>query len=265
LTCQPGDAAGWREIAEEMGIKDARRFDLADIQRLEQAASGPLDESTVQLEPVPEPGGMALLDYQGVLRVPELDPRAGARANHLAHFVETPEQLYRLVRAGIETYGQLQSIGSHGNVDAYVQDDVLARMEARACVLDAFSEAWRVGRGLPVSREILLEAGVSGNFIDRVTEMAKDLSWDAKRLVEAIAARTDQRAAGFREKSLTSLKENLAECGYLDTRETLDEETACNRVLATANDLVKRGTIDPAEVRKLFVRFWRLCTRVEHT
>jgi len=265
LTCQPGDAAGWRDIAEEMGIADARRLDLADIQRLEQAASGPLDDSTVRLEPIPAPEGMTLIEYQRVLNAPPLNPAAGARANHVAHFIESPEQLYRLVRAGIEMYGQLQSMGSHGKVDAYVPDDVLAQMEARACLIDAFSEAWRIGRGRPVSREILLEAGVSKSFIDRVTELAKDLSWEAKRLVEALNARTDERATGFRKKSLTSLEDNLAACGYLDTRETLDEETAYNRVLAAANNFVKRGTIDTGEVRELFIRFWGLCMSAKQT
>ena len=265
LTCQPGDAAGWRDIAEEMGITDTRRLDLADIRRLQQAASGPLDDSTVQLDPIPSPGGMTLIEYQRVLNAPQLDPSGGARVNHLAYFIESSEQLYLLVRAGIETYGQLQSMGSHGKVDAYVPDDVLARMEARACLLDAFSEAWRIGRGRPVSREVLLEAGVSKSFIDRVTEMAKDLSWDAKRLVEALDTGTDERAKGFRTKSLASLEENLSENGYLDTRETLDEETVYNRVLSAANDFVKRGAIDTEEVRELFIRFWGLCISAEQT
>jgi len=264
-TCQPGDAAGWREIAEEMGITDTRRLDLADIRRLQRAASGPLDDSTVQLDPIPAPVGMTLIEYQRVLNAPGLDPAAGARANHVAYFIESPEQLYRLVRAGIETYGQLQSMGAHGKIDAYAPDDVLARMEARACLLDAFSEAWRIGRGRPVSRESLLDAGVSKSFIDRVAEMAKDLSWDAKGLVEALSAGTDERAKGFRKKSLTSIEENLSASGYLDTRETLDEETAYNRVLAAANDFVKRGAIDIGEVRELFVRFWGLCMSAEQT
>ena len=265
LTCQPGDAAGWREIAEEMGITDTLRLDLADIRRLQQAASGPLDDSTVDLSPAPAPGDMTLSEYQGVLSVPSLDPAAGARASHVAYFVESPEQLYRLVRAGIETYGQLQSMRSHGRIDAYVPDDVLGRMEAQACLLDAFSEAWRIGRGRPVSREVLLEAGVTKSFINGVTEMAEDLNWDAKLLVEALDAGTDERAKRFRRKSLTSLEENLSECGYLDTRETLDEEAAYGCVLTATNDFVKRGTIDIGEIRELFIRFWSLCISTDQT
>jgi hypothetical protein len=262
MTCQPGDAAGWREIAEEMGITNTRRLDLADIRRLQQAASGPLDDSTVRLDQAPAPEGMTLIEYRSVLNTPGLDPAAGARANHVAYFIESSEQLYQLVRAGIETYGQLQSIRAHGKVDAYAPDDVLARMEARACLLDAFSEAWRIGRGRPVSREILLEAGVSSSFIDRVTELAEDLNWDAKRLVEALDAK---RITGFRKKALTSLQENLVAGGYLDARETLDEETANNRVLAAANDFVKRGAIDTDEIQKSFIQFWGLCINIEQT
>ena len=263
MTCQPGDAAGWRDIAEEMGIADTRRLDLADIRRLQRAACGPLDDSTVRLDATPAPGEMTLSEYRDALNVPPLDPSAGARAGHVAYFAESPEQLHRLVRAGIETYGQLQSMGDHGRIDAYVPDEVLVRMQGRACVLDAFCDAWAIGRGRAVSREALLEAGITNKFIDRVTELAKDLGWDAKGLVEALGDGTDPRAKRFHKKSLTTLEENLSESGYLDTRETLDEETVYNRVLAAANDFVKRGAIDTGEVRELFVRFWDICTSPE--
>jgi len=259
LTCQPVDAAAWQAAAEELGLQDVRRLDLADLQHRQWAASAPLPEWTVQLTRVPEPGDMSLTAYAEVLGVPELKPAAGARGAHLAHLVEDAEQLHRLLKAGVERYGQLERLTRCGNVNAYVRDDVLARIRARACVLDAFAEGWAIGRGRAVSREVLRAAGVSERYIDGVTDLARDLDWDARKLVETLRTRADERARGFRQTSLESIRDSLTESGHLDERGTLDEEELRGRVLAAANDSVERGAIDAGEVREFFARCWRLC------
>ena len=151
FTCQPGDAAAWYEVAQEMGITAAKRFDLADARRAPQAVAAALEQSTIQVEPVPAPGKMTLVEYAERLGVPPLVASAGARAAHLAHMVETAVQLHRLLEASIETYGQLEALAACGNVDAYVEGDLMGHISARACVLDAFAAAWRIGRGPPVN------------------------------------------------------------------------------------------------------------------
>ena len=259
FTCQPGDAAAWREVAQEMGIAAAKRFDLADARRAQHAAAA-LEQSTVQVEPVPEPGGMTLADYAERLGVPPLVPAAGARAAHLAHLVENAGQLHRLLEASIETYGQLDALAARGSVDAYVGSDLLPRIRARACVLDAFAEAWQIGRGKPVSREVLLASGVSEHFIDRVTDLARDVGFSAKRLIMALQVRDDERAKGFRHASLEVLRDNLIESRHLDPREPLDEDAVLRRVLAAANEHVKCGTISVGEVREQCARYWQLAT-----
>ena len=263
FTCQPGDAAAWQQVAEEMGIAGARRLELPDVQHLRPARSAPLGEPTIQVQRVPEPGNMTLPEYADLLGVPELDPAAGARAAHVAHLVENAAQLYRLLEASIETCGQLRSLTSHGNVDAYVPTDVLDRIEAKAVVLDAFAEAWGIGRGRPLSREVLLAAGISDSYIDRVSDLARDLDWDPKRLVAALDAREDQRARGFRRNSLQSLAEALNESGHLDDRETLEQQEVLTWVLAAANEVVKRGAIDAAEVQDQCARLWQKCAAAD--
>lgn len=255
MTCQPLDAAGWSKVAGEMGVTNTLKLNLTDIRRQQLVDAGPLDDSTASFDPAPEPGDMTLEEYKDALKTPPLSPAAGAAANHVAHFVESPEELHRLVRADVETYGQLQSLKNHGRIDAYVSDETLARIEALACAVDAFAEAWRIGRGRSVSREILLEAGVSSNFIDRVTELARELNWDAKQLIEALESK---RVARFQKAVLETVTENLVECGCLDTRDTLDRDAAYSRVLAAVNDLVKRGAIDAGEVRNLFSKLWSI-------
>ncbi len=261
FTCQPSDAAAWQEVADQMGAMGARRIDLADVQRLERTASSLLSESSARQKPIPEPRDMSLGEYAELLGVPQRDPTVGAGAAHLAHLIEDSGQLHRLLAAGIETYGQLQSLTACGDVDAFAPADLLARIQARACVLDAFAEAWRIGRGCPVSPEVLAESGVSERFIERVTNLARELDWDARRLVDALGARQDDRAKGFRSDALDQVKESLMESGHLDTRATLNEQELLARVLAAAHDHVRRGAIEGAEVRELFHRLLQLCPK----
>jgi len=131
---------------------------------------------------------MSLSEYINALDVPALDPTVGARATHVAYFVEDAKSLYQLLSAGIEAYGQLESLVSYAAADAYVESCALSRMRVHASLLDAFSEAWRIGRGKSVSRDVLIAAGVSDSFIDRVAGLARDLNWDAKRLTQALHA-----------------------------------------------------------------------------
>ncbi len=256
FTCQPSDAVAWQEMAEEIGIIGTCRIDLADVSSGECVTAEPLTKSTVDVEEVAEPGDMPLLEYVNTLGVPVLDPTVGARATHIAHLMEDAEELHRLLSAGIERYGQLESLASYGNTDAYVDSKVLSRMQARACIINSFSEAWRFGRGKPVSREVLLAAGVSGSFIDRITDLARELNWDAKKLVEVLHARNDEKTKGFRNDAIERITENLTESGHLDMNDPFSEEDILTRVLEGSSDLVKQGVISTAEVREYCLTLW---------
>lgn len=263
LTCQPSDAIAWHAVAEQMGIVDAKKIDLAEITLGKNVTAEPLTGSAIQVQPLPEPGDIPLSEYFQVLGVPRLDPTAGARSAHIAHFVKDGQQLHRLLTAGIKTYGQLESLASYSRIDAYVSDSALRPMRARACVLDAFSEAWQVGQGKAVSREVLLSVGVSESFIDRITDLACELNWDAKLLVEKLRARDDERTKGFRNSVLEEMVENLTKSGHLDTTPPLQKEVMLTRVLAAANDYVKQGIIDAGEVKNLFSELWLLSATSE--
>jgi exonuclease SbcC len=258
FTCQPSDAIAWQEIAEKTGITDARMIDLTDVRSGERVEATLLAKSAAERKKVPDPGNMSVSEYVNALGVRALDPTAGARAAHIAHFVEDAKTLYQLLSGGIERFGQLESLVSFGAADAYVEENALSKMRVQACVLDAFAEAWRIGRGKPVSRDTLVAAGVSDSFIDRLTDLARDLNWGAKRLTQALQAREDERTKGFRSDALEKVTENLTESGHLDPRHPLSEEEVLTRVLAASNDYVKQGIVEAGVVRELCARFWRL-------
>jgi len=264
FTCQPGDAEAWREAAEAEGITDARLIDLGDVRRSGVVAE-PLSEPTIRVPDVPAPAGAGLDAYAAALGAAPLDPTTPAAGAHLAHLVDDAEQLHALAKARIETVGQLRSLADHARSDAYIAPDALARVLARADLVDAFADAWAVGRGRPVTREDLTAAGVTETFIDGVTDMARELDWDAGRLIAAIEARGDDRTKGFRAGTLERMKDRFLESGHLSAEETLGEDTARGRVLAAANEHVNSGVLAIDEVGRLLTTWWRMCADREQT
>jgi len=258
FTCQPSNAAAWEEVADEMGVVGAQAKQLGRFFVDQGEAPALLTASAVQTERVPEPGGASLDEYASSIGVPPLGAGARAAATHVAHLVDDASQLHRLVSAGIQTYGQLASLADRSDVSSYIDESNLDRVRARACLVDAFADAWQIGRGSPVSREALLEAGVSGVFIDRVTDLARDSGWDARRLIDALQRREDERAKGFRSNVLGELIENLETSGYLDARPRLGREDLLTPVLASASEHVASGVITGEEARALFDQLWSM-------
>jgi len=265
LTCQPGDAKAWREVTGDQGFYEAKLIDLARVRDLQQSTGTLLEASAVTGESLPAPEGRTLSEYASSLGVPAFDPAAGASGLHVAFLLDDPEHLHGLLHVGIKSYGQLKSLLSHGSADAYLPSEAAQKMGARAIVAQAVCDAWKEGRGRSINREVLSAAGVSATFLDRVTELAQDLNWDARRLVEALEDRKDERANGFRANTLETVKEYLSDNGYLDLRPQLTEEDALIRVLFAAHDPVHTGVIDVGEVRDLFRRFWSQAVDDEST
>ncbi|NLF32716.1 MAG: AAA family ATPase [Planctomycetes bacterium] len=256
LTCQPGDAEAWREVTAREGLGDARHFDLARVRDLQQPGGDLLAGSAAAADPVPAPQGRTLADYAAALNIPAFDPAAGAAGLHVACLLDAPQDLYNLLRVGIQRYGQLESLLGHGRADAYLPAAAARRAAAKAAILQAVCDCWKVGRGRPLTREALQAAGVSDSFIDRVSDLAADLGWDAARLVAVLEARDDERAKGFRASALDAVREGLIAEGYLDPRTRLTDAEALARVLAAANEPLRAGCLDLDEVHALFRRSW---------
>jgi uncharacterized protein YhaN len=258
FTCQPGDAEAWRQVTEEQGFHGAKLFDLAKVRDLQQPEGALLAASAAAREAVPAPEGRTLSEYMSSLGVPAFDPALGVAGLQVGFLLDDPEHLHGLLRAGVRLYGQLKSLLDQGRAEAYLPSAAAQKTAARAVVVQAVCDAWKVGRGRPVNREVLSVAGVTDAFIDRVTDIARDLDWDASRLVAALEAREDERARGFRASTLESVLEVFTADGYLDPRQLLTEPEALTRVLSAANDTVLEGNIGVDEVRGIFEHFWAL-------
>lgn len=254
FTCQPGDAKAWQQVAGEDSAKHVRWFDLDKKPGLGQRESTLLSDATVQQHTVPPPDGRALPEYARALEVPALDATKGSGGAHVANFVETADELHQLVKVGIKTWGQLASLSIVAS-DGYLADDRLQVMRVQATALDAFAEAYQIGRGKAVTREVLVKAGVTPSFIDRIADLAQELDGDAAILLNTIDQGSDPRTKRFRPATLETVRDNLTEMGYLDPEPVLSAEQLRGRVLAAVNDEVKNGTVPADVVGKWIDRF----------
>ena len=249
FTAQLDEVAKWKAILEQLGDVPHRLIDLAEARGLAATERLPLREITALPQPkVPEPTGLSREAYAALLQVPAFDPsKREVGGTHLWHLVEDPRVLHKFLSLGVNTWGQLRTLGRF-NSDVLVNGsaDAYRRAAAAAKALEALGDAWRVGRGRRVDRQVILDSGaVTANFIDRVAALAESLGGDAARLVAALEAGQVPR---FRTDATTGLRAYLVENGYIDERPPLSVEQVRARLLAAVADDIRDGCFDPGRV-----------------
>jgi hypothetical protein len=179
---------------------------------------------------VPSRDGHDHASYGNELEVDSFNPHRGAGTAHLWYLVDDVETLQQLLELGIEHWGQLNNLLQWGNGDlSSVDSDQITIVEENAAALSEFVDAWKVGRGEPVDREVLEASGaVSGNFIDEVTALAESVNGDGRQIVEALH---DGEVNRFRSGKANELKRYLEENGCIEARETLDDGQIRARVI----------------------------------
>ncbi|MDL0131468.1 hypothetical protein PNP59_11065 [Halobacterium salinarum] len=178
---------------------------------------------------VPEPDGDDHWEYRKRLDVSTFDPRQGAASAPLWYVTENPEVLYRLRTAGIERWGHLKSLLEVGAVDGLLGETAREQVRQHGAALDAFVEAYTVGRGRAVDRDVLESIdAVSDNFIDEVSALADQVDGDPDALLEEVP---DIHRFG------SSKTENLRNClrdeGYLDPRPKRPDDQIRSAVVDT--------------------------------
>jgi len=256
FTCQPADALAWETLCAADGFEPMRRIELASSSGAKDEAPALPPLSSAAHRPLPGPEDRDLGEYADLVGAPAFDPLAPLGEMHLAHVADDSAQLFRLLTIGIRVWGQVHTLARMEGIQAYLQAEELARLSARAELMHALAETWRVGRGKPVHGVTLERAGVSESYLERIGELAADLDGDAAALIEAIRERTDERAKGFRTAALESLEAYLLEKGYLDPRPTVSQDQAWARVLAVIGEHLRAGRLEQDEAHERFLRYW---------
>ena len=221
LTAQYDEVGKWTQVLAEQDSVPSKLINLAELRGLEDATYTLSDvTSSPPLPDIPEPGDSSWLEYGRRLHVPRYNLRGESGWIHLWYLIDDSVALYQLLRQGIHSWGQLQTLVQYGRVGSLRGDSPLyRRAEAAVRLLESTAKYWRIGRGRPVDRQVLLEAGaISDKFIDRVSDLADQLEGDAQSL---LAALDGGEIKGFRGDKRNGLAEYLSSTGHLDERESM--------------------------------------------
>ncbi len=218
FTARHDERARWENRLEESGVEYSLQ-QLAAGDGHDPIAEPPTLETPVAID-VPAPDGDDHRTYRERLDVPTFDPRQGAASAPLWYVTEDPELLYRLRAAGIERWGHLRSLLEIGAVDGLLSEASREQARRHGAALETFVEAYTVGRGKAIDRDVLKASGaVTNTFIDEVSALADRVDGDPDEVLDRLPD-----VPQFRQHKIDELREYLRQEGYLDPRPTHSDE-----------------------------------------
>lgn len=247
LTAQPVEVQYWQRVDP-----DIHCIDLARTRRLDAAAPAYPDITAPALAAVPPPQGRSPAAYAAALGVPAVDPWQRLEALH--PFYLLPDQLpllHELLTLGLDHAGAVESLLDAGAPAHWLSDEQRALLRRRIAAGRAWLDAWRHGRGQPVTRAALERSGaVSNHFINAVDALNRELGGDAERLLRAL---DEGDIKGFRREKREQLAEWLGEQGYRDERPRLDDSAMTILVMDALQRADTAGPLPADEPRLLCV------------
>ena len=231
FTAQGDEVAKWIAALESTNGVNHEIIDLATVRDIDDSIHLPSLESVESFTPkAPSPDGHDHASYRDELEVDSFNPHRSVGTAHLWYVVDDIETLHQLLELGIEHWGQLSNLLQWGNGDLRsVASGQVTVAQDNAAALNEFVDAWKVGRGEPVDREVLEASGaVSSNFIDEVTALAESVNRDGRQIVQALHNGEVNR---FRSGKANKLETYLEENGYIEPRDTLDHGQIHARVI----------------------------------
>jgi hypothetical protein len=134
--------------------------------------------------------------------------------------IEDVHVLHEVLLLSMTSWGELQwYTNAHGHfpdrrISRAQVADALGRAQALMRAVDVLHRESRVGRGAPVDRARLVEAGVSPErVLEAMSEIATECAGDAHALLARLASGA---VPGFGPQRLRTLRERLIEIGCLD-------------------------------------------------
>ncbi len=249
FTAQGDEVAKWRSAFEDTADVEWSTIDLSEVRDLESTVHTPELDSIKSFTPnPPEPAEHDHQSYGEALDMRAFNPYEGAGTAHLWYLVADVEVLHNLLSLGIERWGQLENLLERGRDDFIPADsETLTKMQQNGAALEAFVQAWQIGRGNPVDRSVLESSdAVTDTFIDRVADLAEELGGDGEQLVEALYAKKVNR---FRENKAEKLETYLRENGYIVTRESLADDEIRIRMIEqlVSHEVPRENAVERAD------------------
>lgn len=250
LTAQQDEVRKWMQQMENRTVAcevKALDDDPSEWDGWGDGAVIPIPATTVDTEAL---RGTPHPELKEVLSVRAWTPQKPVSDIHLWYLVDDPDALLDLIERGVKTWGQLefqyQQVGTAATPLSEAKD---RHVQALAKALRSWQKAWKVGRGKPISREVLLDSGaVSDTYINRVSELANELDGNAEALLYELREGDDPRTNRFRKNKADELEAYCESNGYLDPREPHNDEEMWSYVIADVSselgDVLTRETLE---------------------
>ena len=238
------EAAAWSRVAEVAGFDAPQLVVLGAAETHGSWASVPALPDRTPDPPSPE--GHDAISYVAALGLHRPALRDPIQRWPLALVLH--DRLAAAAAAfgqGVRYVGQL-ALAEKG-LSLPLDDEDLALALARARALSAAMDATRVGRGEPVTWQVVDESGtVSATFAERVRAQLAIHQDDAGAFVAAVRA-----IPSFRNSRADQLEAHLVDVGVLDPREILTEEAVVERTQVACRDDIEAGRLTLADVEIL--------------
>ena len=251
FTAQQDEVAKWQQRLSACKDIEHRIIDLATQRDFSESERLPIRDYAPRPTPeVPPADDLDWLAYGDRLRVAYPEPGGAPGGYHLWFLIDEPRALYKLLKHGINKWGQLQTLVSHGRVEGMAADSTLfRRAQAAARLVQTVLKYRQIGHGRNVDRRALQESGaVSATYIDRVEKLAETHAGNAKAILKALA---EKAVTGFRANKLEELTEYLRSEKYLDDRNTLSTEQIESEVRGAVFADLQKQRLRPEQVDTL--------------
>jgi energy-coupling factor transporter ATP-binding protein EcfA2 len=236
FTCHDNDVERWQWMSAKFPNTP---FASISLSTLSQAQFSPVPFTLEALrKPVAEE---SLVDYAAGFKIPPIQAALGAGPVSVYYLVETASEFYYLQALKIETYGQLKHLLETHQAQESLKNFInWPKIQCKSALLEHFFELWTIGKGKEIHAEVLVRGGVSEKYIDPILEIARQLTYNANQLLEALSLKEDERLKGFRQAALAKLKTTFLEEGYLDPRTPVAPEDFQINLLKTASPFIQK-------------------------
>lgn len=252
LTSNPSDLVAWQRALTNLGLPAPHVVDLGVQKGL--AATAVVDAlSPLPAAAIPEPGQATAKEYAAAIGVPPLEP--WTNENAVPCFYLLPDDLgllHRLLIGGTPTLGQWRKMGAilvdSGHVSA-AEAELLA---ARGKICSHVLKVWAVGRGAPVTRQILIASNaLSESMMPPALDLLARTGGDAEAFMSGVNSGQIKRLNVAKKHAL---QDHLERNGHWDHRETWSTDQVVTQVLGALSVELKSGLITAEQVRELALR-----------
>jgi hypothetical protein len=251
FTSQASEFSRWSDLLAEAEEGEAKLTTL-------QAAFGPPEVRAALNVPrrYPEPSeGESMRDYAeriGAWR--PMDPWiASVDEVPLVHVLDDPRDLHVFMEASVHTWGPLERLGAE-KCGLTNGSGAFDKARLGAMFLHGVASLWQQGRGLPVTRQQLEEAGVTNtqtaSRLDETWDHAERLGRDAGRLCKALES-GDIAVARLGPALIRQLREFCEEQGLIALEEPINE----GELRLRAGSLARSLGLDDEESARLLDAF----------